>query len=76
MNEQKRVKLTHGSARVDKNCGEETLKALDEMSKLAYEMESKPLKIDSVTKCEHPDWHNFSIDDWGKCKYCNSSIKT
>jgi hypothetical protein len=33
------------------------------------------LNIPVVSKCEHPEWHNFSIDDWGKCKYCNSSVK-
>ena len=32
----KRVKLTHGSARVEDNVSEETLKALDELSKKAY----------------------------------------
>jgi len=20
-------------------------------------------------KCPKPDWHNFSINDWGECKY-------
>jgi len=49
MNENKRVKLTHGTATVGKNCSEKTLKALDRLSKLAYEMESKPLNIDNVS---------------------------
>ena len=49
MDEQKRVKLTHGTARVDKNCSKETLSALDELSKLAYEQTNKPLNIARVT---------------------------
>lgn len=39
MKEQKRISLTHGTARVDKNCSKETIEALDQMSKLAYNME-------------------------------------
>jgi hypothetical protein len=35
--EQIRVKLTHGTARVDKSCSDQTLKALDELSKIIYE---------------------------------------
>jgi len=34
----KRVKLTHGSARVADNCSPETLQILDEVSKRAYTM--------------------------------------
>ena len=45
----KRVKLTHGSARVDENCSKETIEALDNMSKLAYEMVSEPLNIANVS---------------------------
>ena len=50
MNEQKRVKLTHGTARVDKNCSKETIKILNEMSTIAYEMKSKLLNIGNVIK--------------------------
>lgn len=50
MSESKRVKLTHGTATVDKNCSKETLTALDELSKLAYERESEPLNIVDVSK--------------------------
>lgn len=68
MSEQKRVKLTHGTARVDENCSKETLTALDELSKIAYEMESEPLNIDSVIlsaeKCTHLwNYENIAIKD-------------
>ena len=33
---QKRVKLKHGTARVNENCPEETIKALSKMSEIAY----------------------------------------
>ena len=49
MSDRKRIKLTHGSARVDENCSRATIKALDQLSILAYEMENEPLNIDSVT---------------------------
>jgi hypothetical protein len=39
MNNQKRVNLTHGSARVDKDCSKETIIALNKISELAYEMD-------------------------------------
>lgn len=32
----KRIQLTHGSARFDDNVSDETLKALDELSKIVY----------------------------------------
>jgi len=52
MKEQKRVQLTHGSARVDKDCSQETINALDEISKRAYKMEGK-----SFCKCEKPKYN-------------------
>lgn len=36
MEEQKRIKLTHGSARVDKDVSPETVEALNKLSELAY----------------------------------------
>ena len=39
MDKQKRVKLTHGSARVNENCSSETINALDELSKCVYKNE-------------------------------------
>lgn len=38
MEKMKRIKLTHGTARVGKNCSDETIKALNEMSKVAHKM--------------------------------------
>ncbi|TLP81374.1 hypothetical protein [Maribacter sp. ACAM166] len=34
----KRVKLTHGSARIDDDCPQHVIDSLDELSKLAYEI--------------------------------------
>lgn len=48
MKNQKRVNIAHGSARVDEDCSEETLKALDQISKIAYETEIEPLNMDDV----------------------------
>lgn len=47
----KRVKLTHGSARVDNNVSEETLKALDELSKIAYGMDFGQIKPEIIAVC-------------------------
>ena len=44
----KRVKLTHGSARVEDNVSGETLKALDELSKKAYNMDTIKSCVDCV----------------------------
>lgn len=73
MSDRKRIKLTHGSARVDENCSRATIKALDKLSILAYEMENEPLNIDSVSKsvtCEN--YNNGFYDDYGTdlCENC------
>jgi hypothetical protein len=39
--EQKTVKLTHGYATVDIDCSPETIEALDNLSKVAYEKLNK-----------------------------------
>ena len=61
MSDRKIIKLTHGSARVDENCSRATIKALDQLSILAYEMENEPLNIDSVSKI-------------AVCQYCNNEL--
>ena len=64
--------MTHGTAHVEDDCSEETLKALDEMSKLAYEKFSKPLNIDNVSNSFY--CKDESINGADKCKsvcdYC------
>lgn len=59
----KRVKLTHGSARVDENCSKETIAALNNMSKLAYEMVSESLNIASVNTFLKRGWIQSFDDD-------------
>lgn len=40
----KRIILRHGTARVEDNCSEETIKALNELSELAYNYDGKENK--------------------------------
>jgi hypothetical protein len=75
MIKQKRVKLTHGSARVDENCSEETIKALDNLCKLAYEIVSEPLNIDGVTDCDHSMVSKEYVSQpYGECLSCGKTI--
>jgi len=46
----KRIKLTHGSARVDDNVSQKTIDALNELSKLAYNHETKQCDIQCVVE--------------------------
>ena len=64
----KRIKLTHGSARVDDNCSDETINALNELSKRAFHAESKPF-----CKCENPAY-NYHEMVW--CDNCGLEIKS
>lgn len=48
----KRVKLTHGTARVDNNCPPETIKLLNEISEIAYKMETNK-KLERGDFCEN-----------------------
>ena len=44
----KRIKLTHGSARVSENITEETKEALNKMTELAYKHQAKQCDIYGV----------------------------
>ena len=67
MKEQKRVKLTHGSARVDLNCSEETIMALDEMTKLAFDQLIEEKSSPHLTVCEKGV--NFSVPNFKKMSW-------
>ena len=56
----KRIKLTHGSARVGDNCSDKTIKALDKLSKLAYEF--------PFCECETPKKSTADNSICIKCK--------
>lgn len=49
----KRIKLTHGTARVEDDCSPETIKMLDEMSKIAYNHNFDKMKG------KETDWVNY-----------------
>jgi hypothetical protein len=59
MKKQKRIALTHGSARVDEDCSQETIDMLNKLADAAYNMDfskvKKPLKKSDVTRTPNPN---------------------
>ena len=53
----KRIKLTHGSARVEDDCSHETIKALDELSKVAYNHNFNKKTMTDEERAK--EWENY-----------------
>lgn len=53
----KRIQLTHGSARVEDDCSPETIKALDELSKVAYNHNFKTKTMTDEERAK--EWENY-----------------
>ena len=62
----------HGTYAVDGECNASEVTDTDSEHTSSAAME----KITEAKKqCDKPQWHNFSIDDWGKCKFCGGTDK-
>lgn len=48
MKKQKRIKINHGSARVDEDCSPETIDMLNKLADAAYNMDLKSVQIPKV----------------------------
>ncbi len=51
----KRIKLTHGTARVEDNISDETIEALNRLSERAFEMKIQEDNFQCCSNCDLPD---------------------